>query len=108
MIGPVVGKLMQTFIKFGNVKNILEIGTFTGVVFILLMKFSEKFPDLADIESVGYSAVTMAEALPSDGKLVTLEIDQNNANIAKENIAQSPHANKVNRPGISQLILICS
>ena len=53
--------LLQLIIKVYNVKNCLEIGTFTG-----------------------FSAFTMALALPDDGKLITLDHDIKIVNIAKK------------------------
>ena len=50
---------LQLIIKITNAKNCLEIGTFTG-----------------------FSAFTMALALPNDGTLVTLDNDKNIVNIA--------------------------
>lgn len=52
-IAPEQGQLMQLLVKFINAKRILEIGTYTG-----------------------YSALTMALALPEDGKLVSCDINQ--------------------------------
>ena len=51
---------LQLIIKINNVKNCLEIGTFTG-----------------------FSALTMAMALPSDGKLITLDHDEKVVKVAK-------------------------
>merc|ERR1739838_161746 len=48
--GQAEGQLLQLLVKFGQVKSVLDIGTFTG-----------------------YSSLAMAEALPEDGHLVTLE-----------------------------------
>jgi len=50
---------LQLVIKMNNVKNCLEIGTFTG-----------------------FSAVTMALALPEDGKLISLDHDEKITQIA--------------------------
>jgi caffeoyl-CoA O-methyltransferase len=43
----------------------------------------------------GYSALAMAEGLPSDGRIVTLEIDETHAELARRAIAESPHAKKI-------------
>ncbi len=51
---------LQLIIKIYNVKNCLEIGTFTG-----------------------FSALTMALALPPDGKLITLDHDEKIVKVAK-------------------------
>ena len=60
-ISPDQGALLQFIIKSSNTQNCLEIGTFTG-----------------------YSALTMALALPENGSIVSLDIDKNNADIAKK------------------------
>jgi len=60
-ISPDQGALLQFIIKSSNIQNCLEIGTFTG-----------------------YSALTMALALPENGSIVSLDIDKVNTNIAKK------------------------
>ncbi len=72
LIGPLEGSLLGFLVELVRAKNILEIGTFTG-----------------------YSAMTMAERLPSDGKLMTLDIDEKTVEIAKKYWAQSPHGKKI-------------
>ena len=59
-ISPDQGALLQFVIKSSNIQNCLEIGTFTG-----------------------YSALTMALALPENGSIVSLDIDKVNTDIAK-------------------------
>jgi lipopolysaccharide/colanic/teichoic acid biosynthesis glycosyltransferase len=49
LIGEMEGSVLTFLIKLGGVKKILELGTYTG-----------------------YSALTMAEAVPSDGKIFTM------------------------------------
>lgn len=60
-ISPDQGALLQFIIKSSNIQNCLEIGTFTG-----------------------YSAITMALALPENGSIVSLDIDKVNTDIAKK------------------------
>ena len=60
-ISPDQGALLQFIIKSSNIQNCLEIGTFTG-----------------------YSALTMALALPENGSIVSLDIDKKNTDIAKK------------------------
>ena len=60
-ISPEQGALLQFIIKSSNIQNCLEIGTFTG-----------------------YSALTMALALPENGSIVSLDIDKVNTDIAKK------------------------
>lgn len=70
--GRVVGQLLKMIIKISGTKRVLEIGTFTG-----------------------YSAIMMAEALPEDGKVVTLEMNLKYQNIAQNHFDLSPVGNKV-------------
>ena len=51
-ISEIQGHFLQLIIKINNVKNCLEIGTFTG-----------------------FSTFTMALALPNEGKIITLDHD---------------------------------
>jgi Predicted O-methyltransferase len=60
------GKLLYMLARLAGAKRILEIGTLGG-----------------------YSTIWMARALPSDGKLVTLEFDPKHAAVAKANIARA-------------------
>ena len=55
------GQLLQSIIKIAKVKNILEIGSFTG-----------------------YSALTMSMALPEDGSLISLDKNQDFSKKAKQ------------------------
>lgn len=57
------GKLLQLIAKMVQVKRILEIGTLGG-----------------------YSTAWLARALPNDGKLITLELDQKHADLARKNL----------------------
>lgn len=61
MSGPVEGKLLNLLTKISRSRNAIEIGTFTG-----------------------YSAACIALALPEDGHLDTLEIDDELEDIIRE------------------------
>lgn len=61
-INPEEGKLIQTLIKLGNIKNILEIGTLYG-----------------------YSTIWFARGIGNNGKIITIEKEPENAKIAREN-----------------------
>ena len=63
---------LQLIIKINNVKNCLEIGTFTG-----------------------FSALSMALALPGDGKLITLDHDEKVVKIAKNFFKRGNLENKI-------------
>ena len=77
------GKLLHLLAMSIGAKRILEIGTLGG-----------------------YSAIWMARALPADGKLVSLEIDPRNAEVASRNIARAGLGDRVEilvGPAISRL-----
>ena len=70
--GSLQGALLRMLVQLTAARTILEIGLFTG-----------------------YSALTMAEVLPDDGRIVSCEIDEGNARVARSFIARSPHAAKI-------------
>ena len=59
-ISEIQGHFLQLIIKINNIKNCLEIGTFTG-----------------------FSTLTMALALPNGGKITTLDNDEKIVRVAK-------------------------
>jgi caffeoyl-CoA O-methyltransferase len=65
-ISPTEGKLLRLLAEIAGVRRILEIGTLGG-----------------------YSTIHLAGALPEDGLLVSLEADERNAGVARENIAEA-------------------
>lgn len=71
--GRIVGQLLKMIVKISRAKRILEIGTFTG-----------------------YSAVMMAEALPEDGELITLEMNLRYQNLAQKHFDDSASGYKIN------------
>jgi predicted O-methyltransferase YrrM len=71
-IGPVKGKIISAIIKKYRPTSIVEIGSLHG-----------------------YSAILMGDLLPDDGKLITIEIDKNLANIARKNIDKAGLSNKI-------------
>jgi predicted O-methyltransferase YrrM len=77
------GKLLHLLALSIGARSILEVGTLGG-----------------------YSAIWMARALPAGGKLVSLEIDPRNAEVASRNIARAGLADRVEiivGPAISRL-----
>jgi caffeoyl-CoA O-methyltransferase len=67
------GKLLQILAQSIGTKNVLEIGTLGG-----------------------YSTIWLARALPvGAGKIVTLEIDEKHANVARSNIARAGFGDRV-------------
>ncbi|KAK0486459.1 O-methyltransferase-domain-containing protein [Armillaria novae-zelandiae] len=82
------GKFLYLLAKSIGAKRILEVGTLGG-----------------------YSAIHLARALPDDGKLVTLELEEHHAKIATENITKAGSAPKVNvivGPALASLQKIAS
>jgi caffeoyl-CoA O-methyltransferase len=63
IIGPIKGKYLVETIKRFDVEKVLEVGTL-----------------------IGYSAILMAQTLPKDGKVVTIEINPKSARLAEENV----------------------
>jgi caffeoyl-CoA O-methyltransferase len=72
MVDEVEGRLLTLLAALCGARRILEIGTFTG-----------------------YSALSMAEALPPDGELVTLELRADHAAKAREHIEQAGMSDRV-------------
>ncbi len=70
--GVVEVKLLETLVVATRARRVLEIGTFVGV-----------------------SALSLAELLPADGEVVTLEIDPTSAGIARRHFAASPHGARI-------------
>ena len=70
--GQLVGKFLQSIIIMTRTKKIVEVGTFTG-----------------------YSALQMAEVLPSDGEIHTCELMQKHAETAQSFFDQSNHGSKI-------------
>ncbi|KAL0568815.1 O-Methyltransferase, partial [Marasmius crinis-equi] len=62
-VSPLQGKLLYLISKSIAAKRILEIGTLGG-----------------------YSAIWLSRSLPADGKLVTLELEDKHAKVARENL----------------------
>ena len=71
--GQLVGNFLQLMIQSIQAKNILEIGMFTG-----------------------FSALKMAEVLPSDGELHTCEIMEKHVATAQSFFNRSDHSQKIN------------
>lgn len=61
-VSPAQGKLLYLLARMNNAKRILEIGTLGG-----------------------YSTIWLARALPADGRVVTLELEQRHADVAQVN-----------------------
>ncbi|WP_437983985.1 O-methyltransferase [Sorangium sp. So ce117] len=71
-VGRVEGSLLRMLVALMQARRVLEIGTFTG-----------------------YSALSMAEALPPDGELITCDRDPEVARIARSFFDRSEHGGKI-------------
>jgi caffeoyl-CoA O-methyltransferase len=69
---PIVGGFLGFMVGALGARRILEVGCFTG-----------------------YTALAMAERLPEDGELITLDISEETDRIAKRFWAKSPHGKKI-------------
>jgi predicted O-methyltransferase YrrM len=65
-VSPNEGKLLQLLAEVVDARRILEIGTLGG-----------------------YSAIHLGRALPQEGALISLEIDERHAQVARKNIARA-------------------
>jgi caffeoyl-CoA O-methyltransferase len=70
--GRLQGRFMRLLAQLMNAKRIIEVGTFSG-----------------------YSALSMAEALPPDGELFTCDEDPIAIAVARRYFAESPHGSKI-------------
>lgn len=71
-ISPNEGKLLQLLAGISGARRILEIGTLGG-----------------------YSAIHLARALPEDGALISLELDEGHADVARRNIERAALSEKI-------------
>ena len=72
LTGRVEGRFLQLAVQMSRAQNIVEVGTFTG-----------------------YSALAMAEVLPTEGKILTIEHNPDHAKIAQGFFNRSPHGEKI-------------
>jgi predicted O-methyltransferase YrrM len=71
-VSRVGGKFLHLIARLRGARRILEVGTLGG-----------------------YSTIWMARALPSDGRLVTLEINPRHAEVARQNLERAGLASRV-------------
>ena len=72
MVGRIEGRFLATLVGLSGARRILEFGTFTG-----------------------YSSISMASALPPDGKVITLDVDPEATAIARRYMDESGHGDKI-------------
>ncbi len=72
LVGPLEGAFLHQMARLVQATRVLEIGMFTG-----------------------YSALCFAEAVPDQGRVITCEVDEESAAVARRFFAQSPHGGKI-------------
>lgn len=72
VVGPLEGAFLQMMTQLAGARRVLEIGMFTG-----------------------YSALCFAEALPEDGSVITCEVNEHSAAMARRYVTRSPHGRKI-------------
>jgi caffeoyl-CoA O-methyltransferase len=68
MVGRIEGQFLARLVRLSGARRILEFGTFTG-----------------------YSSISMASALPPDGRIITCDVDPEVTAIARRYIVESGH-----------------
>ncbi len=72
LVGPLEGAFLKMMTRLVGAKRVLEIGMFTG-----------------------YSALCFAEALPDDGEIITCEVNEQSAAMARSYFGQVPVGKKI-------------
>jgi caffeoyl-CoA O-methyltransferase len=72
IVGPLEGAFLKMMTQLVRATSVLEVGMFTG-----------------------YSAICFAEALPAEGTVLTCELDEESAALARQYFAQSPIGKKI-------------
>ena len=72
LTGTIEGRFLELLVYASGARRVLELGTYSG-----------------------YSALSMAPALPEDGLIDTCEVDERHAEVARRYIAESPYADRI-------------
>jgi caffeoyl-CoA O-methyltransferase len=72
MVGRIEGQFLATLVRLSGARRILELGTFTG-----------------------YSSISMASALPPDGRVITCDVDPDATAIARRYMDESGDGDKI-------------
>jgi caffeoyl-CoA O-methyltransferase len=72
LTGTIEGRFLELLVFASGARRVLEVGTFTG-----------------------YSSLSMAAALPEDGRIDTLDIEPKHIDVARRYIEESPHGAKI-------------
>lgn len=70
--GHLQGRLLKMLVQLTGAKRVIEIGTFSG-----------------------YSALALAEGLPEDGRLLTIEVNDEMEDFIRRQFATASHGNKI-------------
>jgi caffeoyl-CoA O-methyltransferase len=73
LTGTIEGRFLELLVAATGARRVLEVGTFTG-----------------------YASLSMAAALPPDGRIDTLDIEPKHAEVAQRYFDRSPHGEKIN------------
>jgi caffeoyl-CoA O-methyltransferase len=72
LTGPIEGQFLKMMVKVTGARRVVEVGTFTG-----------------------YASLQMAEGLPADGKLITLDLNPVCLALARKYFAKSEYGKKI-------------
>jgi len=72
MVGRIEGRFLGVLVRSLRARRVLELGTFTG-----------------------YSSISMATALPDDGRIITCDVDPDATSIARRYMDESGHGDKI-------------
>jgi caffeoyl-CoA O-methyltransferase len=72
LTGTIEGRFLEFLVYASGARRVLELGTYSG-----------------------YSALSMAAALPADGRIDTCEIDEERASVARRYVEESPYADRI-------------
>ncbi len=72
MSGHLQGRLLKMIVQLTNARRVIELGTFSG-----------------------YSALAMAEGLPEDGTLITIEVNDEMEDFIRRQFSTVPHGGRI-------------
>ncbi len=72
MVGRIEGQFLARLVRLSGARRILELGTFTG-----------------------YSSISMASALPPDGRIITCDVDPETTAIARRYMDESGYGDRI-------------